>query len=343
MSSLISKIIALIYSILAIFGIGTGGGGANPDITVESFKNISYGTEAQQTMDIYVPSNAAGRDYNGVIVYVHGGAWVSGDKDNMTVYAQNYAKKGYITASINYRMPNYDLKSLLGGGGVNLLDDSYYIRIFNEIASQGLNADTICQDIDKAVSYLNNWFKEQGLNVDRMALSGDSAGAHEAMLYAYNGKYTPAIPLTFLVDRSGPSDMSPSAWINLTPIYNNIYVGGLVALLSGNPNAACLAMNELAYLPGMSMEKGQQAINEISPAYYVNENTVPTIMCYGMKDLTVPPANAQTLREAFEKAGNENFAYFEFANSDHTLAADSSVDKQYTNTLAQWLADYFGY
>ncbi|MCL5767237.1 hypothetical protein [Acinetobacter sp. ANC5681] len=53
---------------------------------VESLKNIAYGHDSQQMMDIYFPSKPhTDNNLAPIIVMVHGGAWSIGDKNNAAV------------------------------------------------------------------------------------------------------------------------------------------------------------------------------------------------------------------------------------------------------------------
>lgn len=77
-------------------------------------KNILYGDEPLQDLDIYYPKplakamnstidNSAIHDSYPMVVFVHGGSWESGSKDEYAFVGQSLAKAGYVTAVINYR------------------------------------------------------------------------------------------------------------------------------------------------------------------------------------------------------------------------------------------------
>ena len=79
-------------------------------------KNILYGDEPNQDLDIYYPKpltkamksknvtddNAINDSYP-MVVFVHGGSWESGSKDEYAFVGQSLAQAGYVTAVINYR------------------------------------------------------------------------------------------------------------------------------------------------------------------------------------------------------------------------------------------------
>jgi acetyl esterase/lipase len=53
-------------------------------------------------LDLYHPKNIA--TPQPAIVCIHGGGWFKGERSNMTLLAQALAAKGYVTATISYRL-----------------------------------------------------------------------------------------------------------------------------------------------------------------------------------------------------------------------------------------------
>ena len=87
--------------------------------------NVPYGSNAQQTYDIYLP---AGRTTNRtkVVILIHGGSWRSGDKASMEHYVSSLQQSNpnhaivnmnYVTAEagVSYAFPNQflDIKALI--------------------------------------------------------------------------------------------------------------------------------------------------------------------------------------------------------------------------------------
>src|SRR6188508_2236895 len=78
-----------------------------PDLAIpaETLNNVSYGSDAAQKMDIYLP---AGRktDSTKLVIMVHGGAWLEGDKNDFAPYVTILKQRlpGYAIANINYRL-----------------------------------------------------------------------------------------------------------------------------------------------------------------------------------------------------------------------------------------------
>ena len=68
------------------------------------FDNLPYGTDPRwQTLDVYRPKNAGGTALP-VIVSVHGGGWVYGDKNLYQHYCMSLAQHGFAVVNFSYRL-----------------------------------------------------------------------------------------------------------------------------------------------------------------------------------------------------------------------------------------------
>jgi acetyl esterase/lipase len=73
-----------------------------PSSTFERDKDVAYGDNDRQTMDIYRAADPkAGAP---VIVFVHGGGWTDGRKDMYKFVAEGFTKDGYHVVVPNYRL-----------------------------------------------------------------------------------------------------------------------------------------------------------------------------------------------------------------------------------------------
>jgi len=67
-------------------------------------RDLAYGSEPAQRLDVYIPAGASRAP---ILVMVHGGGWILGDKGHSGVVAnkvKHWLPKGYIVVSANYRM-----------------------------------------------------------------------------------------------------------------------------------------------------------------------------------------------------------------------------------------------
>jgi len=151
------------------------------NLKAQTENNIAYGTDAQQRMDLYLP---AGRSIGStkLIVLVHGGAWVSGDKTDFSSFIPVIQQRfpDYAIANINYRLAN---------------------STANHFPAQE-------NDMKSAIDYLIQKSNDYHIS-QKIVLLGASAGAHMALLQAY--KYSSPKVLA-VVDFFGPTD--------LTDLYN---------------------------------------------------------------------------------------------------------------------------
>jgi len=165
--------------------------------------NVSYGTAADQKLDIYLPAgrNAATTPS---IILIHGGAWNSGDKSDFAGYIDTLKRRlpNYAIFNLNYRLANPP----------------------NLFPAQE-------NDVKAAVQFITDRLAQYNVS-NKMALLGVSAGAHLAMLQAY--KNANSIKPKAVVDLFGPTD--------LVDLYNNppnpLVPGILASVVGGTPATA---------------------------------------------------------------------------------------------------------
>ena len=119
-----------------------------------------------------------------MLVFIHGGGWRSGKRQDYLVYLLDYAEKGYVTATVSYRLKK----------------DSIY--------------PACVEDVTDAVDFLFQNSETYGYDTSKVALIGGSAGAHLAMLAGYGWenprktKNSPKHSVKVVVDIYGPVDMT---------------------------------------------------------------------------------------------------------------------------------------
>jgi acetyl esterase/lipase len=139
--------------------------------------NQSYGNDPAQKMDIYLPSVKS--DSTVMMMIVHGGAWVRGDKSEFNPYvaALRTLLPGYAFANINYRL---------------------FRNGINKFPAQE-------EDMKAATAYLASRLTELGIS-RKIVLLGASAGAHLVLLQAYKNRDLTGIAA--VVSFFGPTDMN---------------------------------------------------------------------------------------------------------------------------------------
>ena len=142
----------------------------------QRLQDIAYGSREHNTYDLYLPNDAEKNDNLALILFIHGGAWLGGDKSWHHGDCYTWVQKGYATATMNY--------SLLNEEGVSLL--------------------TMYDEIDACIRHIESFAAKKGAHIRQMAIAGYSAGGHLAMMFAYNHSHP--LPIRFESIKVGPSD-----------------------------------------------------------------------------------------------------------------------------------------
>lgn len=137
-------------------------GGGGPDATAPQptqKQTMAYGQHSLQELDFYPPAN--GNRRAPLIVFVHGGGWKRGSKDNAdgSWKAPHYTASGYAYASINYR----------------LVPEA-------TVEQQGA-------DVAAALRFLLDRAGPLGIDRTRVVIMGHSAGAHLVALVGTDEQY----------------------------------------------------------------------------------------------------------------------------------------------------------
>jgi acetyl esterase/lipase len=143
---------------------------------VKVVRNVQFGTGAVRQpsaakrpllMDIYQPEVTGGNWKRPVLIAIHGGGFVLGDKSEMTNLCREMAARGYVCFSINYRLVSDDPPGT---------DADQYTRTV--LAS--------VEDAAHAVRWVEQNAAKYDIDTSRLFIGGSSAGAVTSMLLAYD-------------------------------------------------------------------------------------------------------------------------------------------------------------
>ena len=279
---IVAFFMAIINFFLGLFGLGEIGG---QKFDCQTFFDLSYGTHERQVVDLCVPDGASGD--LGLVLFIHGGAWIAGDKESYDS-GMNYGASslGIAIASVNYRYISED---------VDLLD--------------------ILDDIDAALAKIKDTGAAAGVNINRVLLTGDSAGGHLSLLYAYARKSTAPITPVAVISNSGPTDLYD----------DNFYHGNALgdeAVISDLMSKACGQRFTYA-----TKESAKDALYSVSPISYVSADCVPTVINHGNADTIVPFSNALTLDALLTQYGVEHVLNV-YQGADHDLGKDDAAKEK---------------
>lgn len=285
-TKILSFFIAVITFIPGILGFDI------TEIKNDLYLDVAYGTHERNKLDLCIPKYT---DEAGLILFIHGGAWVAGDKEAYRKDMKSFANKyGCVCASVNYR----------------------YI-------SETVDINDIMDDIELAVACIRTRCGEKGVRVEKMLLTGASAGGHLALLYGYSRADTSAVKPAAVFANCGPTDFTDESFYIDNAIGDSEFMATLFSWACGQT---------FTY---ENRSEAREALQKISPVYYVNETTVPTVINHGMKDNIVPFSNAQSLNAKLDEYGIVH-VFNAFPNSGHGLS-----DDDYNEKLSDKLADCF--
>jgi len=214
---------------------------------LEPTRVVPYKTAGASELRLHVfePAGFQASDRRPCFVAIHGGGWVGGDARRFYPFAAHFAKLGFVGISIEYRL-------MKKGSGVTPFD--------------------CVKDGRSAVRYIRSRAKEFGIEADKIAVCGGSAGGHVAAGTAlFDG-----------VDEAGEDvGVRPGgdALVLLFPVIDTS--------TEGYGNAKC-----------------GERWREISPLHRVRPGLPPTIVFHGTGDTTTPFAGAKAFHEAMVAAGN---------------------------------------
>ena len=128
--------------------------------------NIAYGQHPRQQLDVYMPQGEIKNSpLKPVILFVHGGAWTTGNKDDYLFVGESFSSAGYVTAVMNYRL-----------------------------APQHQYPDYV-QDTALALKWINQHIQQYGGDPSKIIVMGHSAGAFNAVEAVDNARWLKEVNL----------------------------------------------------------------------------------------------------------------------------------------------------
>ena len=213
-----------------------------------------------QFLDVYRPADAGNMKLP-VIVSVHGGGWVYGDKEVYQYYCMELCRRGYAVVNFSYRLaPVFKFPTQL--------EDTN--KVFHWVLS---NAD------------------EYGFDTDRIYAVGDSAGANILGLFClmctneeYAAKYEFNVPdIKVINERNNSGDAGNNAKCN-SDIAVKKFVPRAVGLNCGAYDIKENIREMRGFMKELMPNKGTpEELDMLNVTRYINKDFPPTFLmtCYG--------------------------------------------------------------
>jgi acetyl esterase/lipase len=232
---------------------------------VKALRDLEYvpNGHARQKLDLYLPEKGEGR--LPVIVWIHGGAWLAGSKDNCP--AVPFVARGYAVASINYRL------------------------------SQHAKFPAQIEDCKAAIRWLRANADKYHLDADHIGVWGASAGGHLVALLGTSGGVKELEGKDCNLDQSS-SVQAVCDWFGPTDFLKIAEQAMPGSRLDHNsPDAP------EAKLIGGPVQENKEKAQRANPIKYVSKDDPPFLIMHGNRDDVVPPGQSELLAEALKKAG----------------------------------------
>jgi acetyl esterase/lipase len=199
-------------------------------VKVEKDVVVGKGGDTDLHCDIYRPP--AGTEKRKALIHFHGGGFARGSKDTLAGKVMPITARGYVSITAQYRL------SGVAKWPSQIDDAKTHIRWVRANASS------------------------LGIDPQRIAIVGSSAGGHIALLTA------------------GQAD------------------AGLAACIAFYPQTDVKNIAQALMPPGSS----EAAINDASPIPHIKAGYPPTVIFHGLSDVTIPPENSQHLLQVLRDA-----------------------------------------
>lgn len=214
---------------------------------ITKIKDVAYATDDDlQKMDFYYKKSA---DKLPIIVNIHGGGFVKGDKKHRESLANLYADRGWFVINANYRLaPKYAFPAPI-------------------------------EDMFELLSKIPDIAKEYNLDTDRIVITGDSSGAYTSVYVAgaiFNKSLRGQLGLKDL-------EVKPAGVAALCGIYDVVTAMSkkLPFGLTRSVGSSYLGMK---LNRDFSNVKDFKYLDIMSPVQFVNEDWCPTFISYAEKD-----------------------------------------------------------
>jgi acetyl esterase/lipase len=202
-----------------------------------------------------------------------------------------------------------------------VVDAGYgYVSMNYRFITTGATYLDMLDDIQLVIQFLKDFASDLNVDTTRMAMVGESAGAHLAMLYAYRN--VSPIPIEFAMALVPPVDFTDPGYLSFgDPTFQLFLANGLMATSLMGPEDLVANGYPDAWM-------------DASPIHHLS-TAIPTLIGYAGLDELIPLSNMEGFLIA-ATAINAPIEAILFPNSGHSLSSDP--DK-----LSELLATFFMY
>jgi acetyl esterase/lipase len=253
------SLVRAVASLALVWAIGVSPAQAAPRV-IRDVKFASV-AGAELALDLYLPEG--NRAPQGLVVWVHGGAWRAGSRASVEV--QGLTARGWAIASVDYRL------------------------------STVAPFPAQVHDIKAAIRFLRAHAGEYGYPSSRFVIAGSSAGGHLAALVGVTGH---SAELEGNVGADVGQSSEVQAIVSLFGASNLTTI-----LAQSTPHGINVRAPALELLLGAPPEANAALARQASPVFHVDSADPPLLMLHGDQDNQMPINQSHELEGAYEKLG----------------------------------------
>jgi acetyl esterase/lipase len=254
---------------------------------VTNWRDLTYATikgYRPLTLDVYQPAQKKGAGPIPLVVYVHGGEWQGGNAreggtfNDFPGVLAGIAAKGYVVASINYRL------------------------------SGEAHFPAALQDVKSAIRWLRDHAADYGIDTTRVAVWGASAGGQLAALAGTSCGVAALEPVSDIPPQGVRPNLNGPALASdcVQGVIDWYGITDLETLAADNGHAAAdpsAVTPEGLYLGCEIAQCTAVTVHAASPMTYLASTSPPFLIQQGALDTTVSPKQSQKLYDALKAAG----------------------------------------
>ena len=252
--------------LIAVLLIGMAGTARCAEIVIED--NITYGKagDTELKLDLARPQ---GEGPFPAIVFIHGGGWSGGNRQAYRGQIQEAAKRGYVAATISYRLMQFD-------------------QAKKETTTATPIFPAQIHDAKAAIRWVRAYAEQYQVDPDRIGVTGASAGGHLSLLVGLTDR------ASNLEGDSGNPDQSSR-------------VQAVVNVFGPTDMASCYEKSSVAWIfrlfLGGTPDEAAERYKAASPLTYVSKDDPPVLTLHGDMDALVPVEQARMLDDRMKAVG----------------------------------------
>lgn len=223
-----------------------------PGSRAEMYKKIG---DVELPIHIFEPANHKAGDKRPAIVFFFGGGWTGGTPAQFQHHCEYLASRGVVAMTAEYRVQS----------------------------RHGVKAVSCFRDAKSAIRWVRENAGRLGIDPNRVAAGGGSAGGHLAGALGTIQEF----------DEEG-EDTSISAVPDALILFNPVLV---LAPIEGHGDKTWDRLGSLEERMGVKPEM-------LSPYHHVRKGQPPTIIFHGQQDTTVPYFTAESFAQKMKASGN---------------------------------------